>query len=187
MPKRGQLLIVIWRDLCKCFISRFHTYVTMLLTVLTRCQLHSEHLRGLNLLISPSITPPGESSESFEVGLGPASPGWTRESLDSRVSINSSIMNKQWDKIIMNGPLNARCQKKRKRKKERKNTDRTQTHNYQIFFSPGWIQPLQDNDNNFDCKSPISHYLDEAQLIGGHPTSGYTGGRSYFAINLLSH
>ena len=28
--------------------------------------------------------------ESYEVGLGLASPGWTRESLESRVPINSS-------------------------------------------------------------------------------------------------
>ncbi len=33
---------------------------------------------------------PGESGESFEAGLGPASPGWTRESKDLRVPINSS-------------------------------------------------------------------------------------------------
>ncbi len=40
----------------------------------------------------------GESGESFEVGLGLASPGWTRESKESRVWINSSSTDENMNK-----------------------------------------------------------------------------------------
>ena len=39
----------------------------------------------------------GESGKSFEVGLGLASPGWTRKSLDSRVPVYSSTSQHMFD------------------------------------------------------------------------------------------